>query len=39
MRRLFNQELGIQTYKYHDAVLQLKEAINPIGPDHGDFKN
>ena len=24
-------------YKYHDAVLQLKEAINPIRPDHSDF--
>ena len=24
-------------YKYHDAVLQLKDAINPIRPDHSDF--
>ena len=24
-------------YKYHDAVLQLKEAINPIRPGHNDF--
>ena len=24
-------------YKYHDAVLQLKEAINPIRPGHSDF--
>ena len=24
-------------YKYHDAVLQLEEAINPIRPDHSDF--
>ena len=24
-------------YKYHDAVLQLKEAINPIRPNHSDF--
>lgn len=24
-------------YKYHDAVLQIKDAINPIRPDHSDF--
>lgn len=24
-------------YKYYDAVLQLKDAINPIRPDHSDF--
>ena len=24
-------------YKYHDAVLQLKDAINPIRPDDTDF--